>query len=123
MAKELTDMQKLFLEHLFNEAAGNPALAKRMAGYSDNYPTSAVVESLKEEILEHTKLYFTRNGPKAAMKIVGVMDDPTKLGTKEILAAAKDVLDRIGVVKTEKIDVTGSAIFVLPAKEDPEDGE
>jgi hypothetical protein len=117
LAKELTDMQKLFLEYLFGEADGDPVAAKRAAGYSENYPTSAVVESLKDEIIEHTKLYLTRNGPKAAMKLVGVMTDPTALGTKEILAAAKDVLDRVGVVKTEKIDVTGSAIFVLPAKE------
>ncbi len=123
MAKELTDMQKLFLEYLFGEANGDELAAKRAAGYSDNYPTSAVVESVRDEIVEHIKLYLTRKGPKAAMKLVGVMDDPTQLGTKEVLAAAKDILDRVGVVKTEKIDVTGSAIFVLPAKESEPDGE
>lgn len=116
MAKVLTDMQKSFLEYLFGEAAGDPVAAKRAAGYSDNYPTSAVVDSVKDEIIEHTRLYLTRNGAKAAMKLVGVMDDPSVLGTKEILAAARDVLDRIGVVKTDKIELGGSAIFVLPAK-------
>lgn len=121
MAKTLTDMQKLFLEYLFGEADQNATLAKQMAGYSSNYPTSAVVESLKDEIIEHTKLYLTRNGPKAARKVVDVLDDPTKLGTKEVLAAAKEILDRIGVVKTEKIEVGGSAIFVLPAKKEEDD--
>jgi hypothetical protein len=121
MAKELTDMQKLFLEYLFGEAAGDTVSAKRMAGYSENYPTSAVVESVRDEIIEHTKLYLTRNGAKAAMKVVGVMDDPTQLGTKEVLAAAKEVLDRIGVVKTEKVELGGSAVFVLPAKQIEED--
>ena len=123
MAKDLTDMQKLLLEYLFGEAAGGAALAKQMAGYSPNYPTSAVMESLKDEIVEHTKLYLTRSGPTAAMKLVGVLNDPTKLGTKEILAAAKEVLDRIGVVKTEKVEVGGSAIFVLPAKKEDNDDE
>ena len=121
MAKELTDMQKLFLEYLFGEADGDPVLAKRMAGYSDNYPTSAVVESVKDEIIEHTKLYLTRNSAKAAKKLVNIMDDPTQLGTKEVLAAAKEVLDRIGVVKTEKVEVGGSAIFVLPAKKEEDE--
>lgn len=123
MAKDLTDMQKLFLEYLFGEAEGNPAQAKQLAGYSPNYPTSAVVGSLKDEIIEHTKLYLTRNGAKAAMKVVGVLDDPTKLGTKEVLAAAREVLDRIGVVKTEKIDVGGNAIFILPAKQEEREDE
>lgn len=119
--KTLTDMQKAFLEHLFGDAKGEAVTAKRMAGYSENYPTSAVVESLKEEIVEYTKTYLTRSGPKAAIKLVGVLDNPNALGTKEVLAAAKDVLDRIGVVKTEKIDVTGNALFVLPAKQEEED--
>lgn len=121
MARELTDLQKKFLEYLFGEAQGNEALAKRMAGYSENYPTSAVVESLKEEIVEHIRLYLTRNGAKAAMRLVGVMDNPERLGTKEILAAAKDVLDRIGVVKTEKVDINTNGMFILPAKKEEED--
>ncbi len=117
MARELTNNQRLFLEYLFGEAEGDAVKAKRLAGYSENYPTSAVVESLKEEIIEHTKLYLSRNGAKAAMKIVGVLDNPLALGTKEVLTAAKDVLDRIGVVKTEKIDVGGNGIFILPKKD------
>lgn len=123
MARELTNNQRLFLEYLFGEAEGDAVKAKRLAGYSENYPTSAVVESLKEEITEHTKLYLSRNGAKAAMKIVGVLDNPLALGTKEVLTAAKDVLDRIGVVKTEKIDVGGNGIFILPAKASEEDDE
>jgi hypothetical protein len=123
MSRELTELQKKFLEYLFGEAQGDPAVAKKMAGYSQNYPTSAVIESLNEEIVEHTRLFLTRNGAKAAMRLVGVMDNPERLGTKEILAAAKDVLDRIGVVKTEKIDINSNGIFVLPAKQEDRDDE
>lgn len=121
MKRQLTDQQKLFLEYLFGEAEGDELMAKRLAGYSDNYPTSAVVESVREEIIEHIKLYLSRKGPKAAMRIVGVMDNPIALGAKEILTAAKDVLDRIGVVKTEKIDIGSSGIFILPSKKEEED--
>lgn len=116
MAKELTVMQKLFLEHLFETTGGDEVEAKRLAGYSDNYPTSAVVESVKDEIVERTKLFLARKGPKAAFKLVDVLDNPEKLGTKEILTAAKDILDRAGVVKVEKLDVTSNGIFILPAK-------
>lgn len=120
MARTLTENQKLFLEYLFGEAKGDAVAAKRMAGYSENYPTSAVVESLKDEIIEHTKLFLSRNAGKAAMKLVGIMDDPSVLGAKEILAASKDVLDRIGVVKTEKVEVNSNGIFILPKKEEDE---
>ncbi len=121
MARELTNNQRLFLEYLFGEAEGDATKAKRMAGYSDNYPTSAVVESVKEEIIEHTRLYLSRNGAKAAMRLVGVLDNPLALGTKEVLVAAKDVLDRIGVVKTEKVDINTNGIFILPKKDEDDD--
>ncbi len=40
----------------------------------------------------------------AGAQVHGI-DDPTELGIKEKLAAAKDLLDRSGVVKTEKLEV------------------
>jgi hypothetical protein len=45
------------------------------------------------------------------------MDDPTQLGIRDKIAAAKDVLDRTGFAKTEKVEVGGSnPLFILPAK-------
>jgi len=116
MAKTLTDQQRLFLEVLFDQAGGDVVKAKKLAGYSETYPTSAVVKTLQDEIVEATKAFIARNGPKAALSIVGVMDNPLELGVKEKMTAAKDILDRMGIVKTEKIDVTSNGIFVLPAK-------
>lgn len=121
MAKNLTDQQKLFLEVLFDQAGGDAVKAKKLAGYSDTYPTSQVIKTLEEEIVNATKQYLSRNGPKAAIGLVGVLDNPLDLGTKEKLAAAKDILDRIGVSKTEKIDVGSSGIFILPSKKTEED--
>lgn len=122
MAKTLTDQQKFFLEVLFEEADGNFATAKKLAGYHPTYPTSSVVKTLQDEIIEATKAFLARSGPKAAVRLVGVLDDPTELGVKEVLTASKDILDRIGVSKTEKVDVTSNGIFILPSKR-VDDGE
>lgn len=116
MARALTDQQKLFLEVLFDQAKGDILKAKRLAGYHDGYPTSSVVKTLQDEIVESTKSFLARSGPKAAVSLVDVLDNPTELGIKEKIAAARDILDRVGVSKTEKIDISTNGIFVLPAK-------
>lgn len=117
MAKRaLTDQQKTFLEVLFDQAEGDFVAAKKMAGYSETYPTSQIVNTLRDEIVEATKAYIARSGPKAAVRLVGVLSNPLELGVKEIIAASKDILDRAGVVKTEKVEVSGNGVFILPAK-------
>ena len=97
----------------------------REAGYSDNIPSSNVTRSLKSEILEKTKEYLACQAPQAATKLVGVMSDPTRLGNKELMIAAQQVLDRIGVIKTEGIQVqSANGVMILPPKkEELEDDE
>ena len=103
---------------LFEEAGGDVVVAKRLAGYSDNSPTTTIVEALKDEIAEKTRTYFARTAPKAAYALMGALQDPTQLGIKEKMIAAKDVLDRAGLGKVDKVDVTsGGGIFYLPPKE------
>jgi hypothetical protein len=116
MARPLTEQQKLFLEVLFDDARGDVVLAKNLANYSPTYPTSAIVKTLENEIIEATKQYLSRSGPKAAIGVVNVLDNPTNLGNRDKLAAAKDILDRIGVSKVEKLDITSNGIFILPSK-------
>ena len=119
MARNLTENQKLFLEVLFDEAGGDVVLAKKLAGYSDNTPTRVIVEALKDEIADATRTYFARTAPKAAMAMVGALYDPTELGIRDKMAAAKDLLDRAGLGKVDKIDVGSSSggVFILPSKE------
>jgi hypothetical protein len=122
MAKELTEQHKKFLEVLFDEAGGNPAVAKRLAGYSDGYSTRSLTNYLKEEIIEATQLYIAMNAPRAARAIVDGIMDPTELGIKEKLNAAKDLLDRSGISKTDKIQVESTnGVMILPAKDKEED--
>jgi len=118
MARNLTENQQKFLEVLFDEAGGDVVKAKTLAGYSENTPTRLIVESLKEEIADATRTYFSRTAPKAAMAMVSALTNPTELGIKDKMAAAKDLLDRAGLGKVEKVDVSssGGGIFYLPPK-------
>jgi hypothetical protein len=117
--KELTEQQKKFIEVLFAEAAGDPVKARKLAGYSEGYSTKAIMNTLREEVIEATQLFIAMNAPRAAMAVVSGVVDPTELGMKDKLNAAKDLLDRAGLVKTEKVQLeanTGGIMF-LPAKD------
>lgn len=115
--KKLTKKQKKFLDVLFGEAQGNLVRAKQLAGYRDSTQVSDVVPGLKAEIAERTSDYIASNGPKAAIAVGGVIDNPTALGNKDVLSAAKDILDRAGIKAVEKIEVTAhNPLFILPPK-------
>ena len=124
MSRQLNERQEKFLSVLFEEANGDVVTAKKLAGYSDNTQTSAIVKGLKEEILEATQLYMARNAPKAAMAMVGGLYDPTELGIRDKMSAAKELLDRVGLVKTEKMQVEASGgVMLMPPKAPVEDDE
>ena len=56
-------------------------------------------------------------GSKAAYSMMQVMTNPTDLGNKEKMAAAKDFLDRAGFVKTDKVEIKAeNPVFILPPK-------
>jgi hypothetical protein len=118
--KSLTDSQEKFLEALFGEARGNPKRAGELAGYSEHsYPK--VLRSLKTEIVSRAENYLATHSAKAATKMVEMLEeDGTTPHANIRMEAAKQILDRIGIVKKEQIDVNMKAmhgIFVLPAKD------
>ena len=122
MSKKLNEKQQLFMQVLFDEAEGDVVQAKKLAGYSDGTATRVVIEGLKDEIFEATKTYMSRLGPKAAVAYGSALMDPTQLGIKEKMVAAGQILDRAGVVKTEKVAVEASGgLFILPPKESTND--
>lgn len=124
MARQLNERQQKFLDVLFEDAGGDVVAAKKLAGYSDNTPTTSVVRSLKEEILEATQMFMARNAPKAAMAMTGALYDPTELGIKDKMQAAKELLDRSGLVKTEKMQVEATGgVMLMPPKAPVEDEE
>jgi|TARA_R110000744_G_scaffold207948_2_gene326651 hypothetical protein len=118
MSRKLTEKQQRFLDILFEEAKGNLSAARDLAGYSKDSGVADIVRGLKDEILEATKLYMARNTPAAAFAIVSGISDPTQLGLKERLNAAKDLLDRSGIIKSERLQVQSSGgVMILPPKE------
>jgi hypothetical protein len=119
MARNLTEKQQKFLDVLFDEAGGDVVQAKKLAGYGEQSSTTAIVESLKDEIGDRTRSYFARTAPKAAMAMVGALYDPTELGIRDKMSAAKDLLDRAGLGKVDRVDLSSSSggVFILPSKE------
>lgn len=115
--RALTEMQDKFLDVLFEEAEGDPLKAKKLAGYSANVSTSSITASMAEEIYELTRKFIAQSSTKAAFTMYKVMGDVDMLGAKEKMAAAKDLMDRAGFTKTEKIEVsTKEPVFILPSK-------
>ncbi|QBQ72462.1 terminase small subunit [Roseobacter phage CRP-1] len=122
MARALTEKQQKLLAVLFDEAGGDINVAKRIAGYSDATSSTEIINSLKEEILDATSAYMARNAPKAAMAMVGALYDPTELGIRDKMSAAKELLDRTGLVKTEKMQVEAKGgVMLMPPKQMDED--
>ena len=119
MARNLTEKQQKFLDVLFEEAQGDPVQAKKLAGYADSVASTSVVNSLTDEIADVTKKFISTAATKAAYSMFEVMNNPTELGNKEKMVAAKDVLDRSGFIKTEKVEVSAAnPLFILPQKAD-----
>lgn len=117
MAKNLNEKQQKFLDVLFTEAEGDYVKAKKLAGYSENTSTADIVRVLREEILARTEEFIGTSSAKAAYSMYSVLVDPTALGNKERMAAAKDLLDRAGFKPKEKVEVSApNPLFILPAK-------
>ena len=123
--KDLTEQQKVFLDALMGEAAGNVRAAMDVAGYSRNTKTIDIVRRLKDEILETTQTYLASNVPRAALAMTGVLEDPTALGNRDRISASREILDRVGVIKTEKVAVQAESggLFILPAKKKQEEDD
>ena len=123
MTRQLTEKQQKFLSVLFDEAQGDLVQAKKLAGYGDNTNVGDILPSIKEEVLEATQMYLARNAPKAAMSMVNALHDPTELGIRDKMQAAKELLDRTGLVKTEKMQVEakGGVMLMPPTQTDDDD--
>ena len=118
--RQLTEKQEKFLTLFWNSKCnGEPKELAIEAGYSDASSYSAI-RSLEKEILELTKVFLVQHAPKAARQIVDVMtsDEPIR-GVKDKLLAATTVLDRVGLVKKDKMEVEHThqgGVFLIPSK-------
>ena len=117
--RELTEKQQSFLTHLV-ETQGDAKEAAKLAGYSSHY--HHIVKTLKSEILELTQEVLANSAPKAAFKLVEIMDSKRPIiQANNKLAAATTLLDRVGVSKVDRVDVNhnvqSNGIFLMPDKQ------
>ena len=116
--RELTVKQQSFLEHLI-DTQGDAKAAAELAGYTSHY--HHVVKTLKSEILELTQEILANAAPRAAFKLVEIMDSKKPvIQASNKLTAAQTLLDRVGVSKVDKLAVThnlnSGGIFLMPDK-------
>lgn len=113
-------MQQSFLDNLVS-CNGDTKRAAELAGYAEGSYTS-VVKALKTEIIELAENILAQNAPKASLKLVEVMDSTNPIPQANVrLQAAQTVLDRVGISKTDKLDVNlqnKNGLFILPAKQE-----
>ena len=116
--RNLTEKQEKFLSNLI-ETRGNLKLSAELAGYAGNH--YQVINSLKQEIVELASTVLAREAPKAAFKLVEVMDSDVAMPQANVkLQAAQTILDRVGVAKTERLQIdqnVNGGIFILPEKQ------
>jgi glycerate-2-kinase len=65
---------------------------------------------------------LAQSAPKAALKLVNIMDSSDPIPQANIrIQAAQTILDRVGLGKSDRLDVsvsTGGGLFILPAKKE-----
>ena len=115
--RNLTEKQEAFLNNLV-ETGGDFKKSAELAGYSGNH--YQILKSLKNEVVDIASDVLAREAPTAAFKLIEIMksDKPVPQANNK-LAAAQTILDRAGVVKTDKLDVNhnvSGGIFILPEK-------
>ena len=75
---------------------------------------------MKDEIIDVATKILAKSAPQASNKLVEILnsDDPIPQVNAK-LQAAQTLLDRVGVAKRDKLDITHtseSGIFILPEK-------
>ena len=124
--RKLTEQQQTFLSVLATSAKGDINKALNIAGYKETSYYN-VINSLKDEIVDVATKILAKSAPQASQKLVEILssDDPIPQVNAK-LQAAQTLLDRVGVAKRDKLDVTHTAtsgIFLLPEKKTLIDGE
>lgn len=116
MPKEISVEHQAFVDALF-ELKGNVAAAAVKAGYADTYGY-ALVKLLREHIIEAAENTMALHAPKAVFTLVDGMSGELAIGANNQIESAKQILDRVGLVKKEKVELSGNVggVFLFPEK-------
>ena len=115
--RKLTEKQTSFLDYLI-QTKGDARQAAELAGYKSSH--YHLLRTLKQEVLDITQEILAASAPKAAFKLIEILDSKRPIvQANNKLAAAQTLLDRVGVSKIDKIDINhrvGGGIFLMPDK-------
>ncbi len=114
---KLTPKQEAFLELLFDKEISSPEEAAKIAGYECSVASILKSKALSKAVLERSQQFTALHAPSAIMRILNIMEKPHTRGAANALNAAKEILDRGGLVKKDKLEVESTqktAIVVLP---------
>jgi len=120
--RNYTEKQQAFLDAMYDSKTGDVRQAMIKAGYDSQAPSTFLLQSLSNELIEIASHTLAKNAPKAANKIVDIMvsEEPIPQVTQK-LQAAQTLLDRVGVVKEQKMNVdhtVSGGIFIMPSKDE-----
>jgi hypothetical protein len=120
MSKELSAEHQKFIELAF-EYKGNWRKAAEECGFAPTYGF-LLAKKLRTEIIEMAEGILALNAPRAATTLVNGIDEDIPVPVNPLrVDCAKQILDRVGIVKKEQIQIDASdkiGIFILPAKND-----
>jgi hypothetical protein len=116
--RAFTPKQKKFLKLYAENDFQNAKEIAEKAGYKGHYWN--LVNSLKDEIKTISETILVAAAPEAAASLVATLNSDKPIpNAQNKLLAAKEVLDRSGVVKIDKqqvdIGVSGG-VFLMPVK-------
>lgn len=114
--EETKERHARFLDLVFDENTSYSDAAEAV-GYSRNYGNT-LARKLKDEIIDRIRLQLAIKGPTALRQVEDLLTDGTTPGAAIRLQMVKELLDRIGVVKVDKVQVETNApsVVILPAK-------
>ena len=117
--RNLTTKQQAFLDNIV-ATEGDFKKSAELAGYSGNH--YQILKSLKQEVVDLASDVLARSAPKAAFKLIEMVDSDRPVPqASQKLAAAQTILVRVGVSKPDRVEVNHNVqggIFVLPAKDE-----
>lgn len=119
--RKYTAKQKKFLGLFAENGFTNSKECAEKAGYNSQKHLQ-VVSDLKDDIMEITRDILLSRAPDAAGAMIDmVVADKPIPNAQTKLAAAREVLDRVGIVKPEKVEhehkVSGG-LFLIPTKQE-----
>jgi hypothetical protein len=116
--RPLTEKQTLFLQHLVGNDF-NIKEAMKEAGYG-RQDKVGLMRSLHKEIVGLAESFLLSKAPEAIGVLAEIMVSDEAIPQANVkLQAAKEVLDRIGIVKKEELNIShthSGGILILPSK-------